>query len=63
MNLEANYASRKFLLCVAGFLAGLGLFIADKLTASDWTGFTTWLIGLYLTGNVAHAALVKKEMK
>lgn len=63
MSIETNYASRKFILCCAGFVAGLGLFIANKLTASDWTSFTTWLIGLYLTGNVAHAALVNKAQK
>lgn len=58
---DTRFASRKFILAVAAFLAALGLFIADKMTADQWIGVTTWLVGLYMTGNVAAAAVTVKK--
>lgn len=62
---DSRYASRKFILACAAFLAALALFIAGKMNADQWIGVTTWLVGLYLTGNIAQAALGKspKEKK
>lgn len=56
---DSRYASRKFILACAAFLAALALFIAGRMNADQWIGVTTWLVGLYLTGNVAHSALGK----
>lgn len=50
--MDRRYLSRKFGLACAAFLAGLALFIAQRLTAAEWIGFTQWIDGLYMAGNV-----------
>lgn len=54
--MDRRYLSRKFGLACAAFLAGLGLFIAQRLTATEWTGFTQWIVGLYMAGNIGDEA-------
>ncbi|MBO9717510.1 MAG: hypothetical protein J7507_12060 [Pseudoxanthomonas sp.] len=49
---DTRYASRKFLLAVAAFLAGVVFFALGKLTAAEWADFTRWVLALYLAGNV-----------
>lgn len=50
--IDARYRSRKFGLACAAFLAGLGLFLAGMLSSVEWIGFTQWIVGLYMAGNV-----------
>lgn len=53
---DRRYLSRKFALAAAAFLAGLVLFVLHRLTSIEWIGFTQWIVGLYLAGNVADQA-------
>lgn len=53
---DRRYLSRKFGLATAAFLAGLGLFIAGRLTAPEWISFTQWIVGLYMAGNIGDEA-------
>ena len=55
----SRYASRKFVLAAAGFVAGVVFFALKWMTADQWIGWTTWLTGLYLAGNVADQAVTK----
>lgn len=55
----SRYASRKFLLASAGFVAGVVFFALKWMTADQWIGWTTWLTGMYLAGNVADQAVTK----
>lgn len=57
--MDARYFSRKFQLAVAGFFAGIGFFIAGKLSAPEWISYTQWVIGLYMAGNVGDTAAEK----
>jgi type IV secretory pathway VirB2 component (pilin) len=50
--MATRYASRKFLLAVAAFLAACAFLLAGKLDAAQWIGFVEWIVGLYMAGNV-----------
>lgn len=50
--MDPRYASRKFILSAFLLLAALGLLIAGKIDQATWAGFCTWVLGLYVTGNV-----------
>lgn len=56
---DRRYASRKFVLACAGFVAGVVFFSLKWLTADQWIGWTTWLTGLYLAANVGDQAVTK----
>jgi hypothetical protein len=67
--LQNKFASRKFsLTCVVwavgtigwayGYLAYGGALI---MTTEEWIKFSTWIIGLYMTGNVADKAFSKDQ--
>lgn len=60
MNLE-RYASRKFLIACAAFAAGVAFFALGRLTADQWVSLTTWVLGLYMAGNVGDTAVTPKE--
>lgn len=49
---DRRYASRKFLLACAAFLAGLVLLALGKITSQQWVDFTQWIVGLYMVGNI-----------
>lgn len=51
--MDTRYASRKFILVAFLLLAALGLLIAGLVDAAQWSEFSTWVLGLYMTGNVA----------
>ena len=57
--MDARYASRKFILAAFVLLAALGLLIAGKIDQATWSSFNTWVIGLYVTGNVGAAYVAK----
>jgi len=57
--MEAKFASRKFILAAFALLAALGLLIAGKIDQATWSSFCTWVIGLYVTGNVGAAYVAK----
>lgn len=59
---ESRYASRKFILAAFLLLAALGLLIAGIIDQDTWSGFCTWVLGLYVTGNVG-ASFVSKSTK
>ena len=56
---DTRYASRKFILAAFVLLAALGLLIGKVIDADTWASVSTWVLGLYFTGNVG-AALVQK---
>lgn len=56
---DSRYASRKFLLASAAFVAGTSLLVAGLISPDQWVSFTTWVVGLYLAGNVADQAVTK----
>lgn len=57
--MDTRYASRKWLLAVAAFLASVAFFALGRLTADQWISLTTWVLGLYGASNVAHVAASK----
>lgn len=50
--MDTRFASRKFILAAFLLLAALGLLIAGFIDQDTWQGFCTWVLGLYVTGNV-----------
>lgn len=56
---ETRYASRKFLLACAAWLAGVVFFSIGKIDAVQWLSQSAWVLGLYLAGNVADQAVTK----
>jgi hypothetical protein len=56
---ESRYASRKFILACAAFVAGLAFFIAGKIDSQQWLSQSAWVLGLYLAGNVGDQAVTK----
>lgn len=53
---DTRYASRKFLLAVAAFLAACGFLLSGQIDAAQWIGFVEWIVGLYMAGNVGDTA-------
>jgi hypothetical protein len=55
---DKRYMSRKFRLAVAVWSAGTVAWAygfvtgTPVMTAEEWTTFSKWIVGLYLTGNV-----------
>jgi uncharacterized membrane protein YiaA len=47
-----RYASRKFILACAAFVAGLVFFALGMLDAAQWLSQSAWVLGLYMAGNV-----------
>jgi hypothetical protein len=56
---DNRYASRKFLLACAAFVAGLVFFAMGKIDAAQWLSQSAWVLGLYLAGNVGDQAVTK----
>jgi hypothetical protein len=56
---DNRYASRKFLLACAAFVAGLVFFAIGKIDAAQWLSQSAWVLGLYLAGNVGDQAVTK----
>lgn len=59
---DNRFASRKFILAALLLLAALGLLIAGIIDQETWSGFSTWVLGLYVTGNVG-ASFVSRTAK
>ena len=66
---DRRYASRKFILACAVWLAGTfvyivgpHLFMTPQMATDQWITFSQWILGLYLAGNVGDtfATVVKK---
>lgn len=57
--MDARFASRKFILASFALLAAVGLLIAGKIDQATWATFSTWALGLYMTGNVGAAYVAK----
>lgn len=49
----------RFQLVCAAFLAALSLLVFDKMTSEQWVSFNTWVLGLYLSSQVAETAVTK----
>ena len=56
---DRRFASRKFLLACAGFVAGVVFFALKWMTADQWIGWSTWLLGIYAAANVSDQAVTK----
>lgn len=50
--MDTRYASRKFILTAFLLLAAVALLVAKIIDPATWAGFSTWILGLYITGNV-----------
>jgi hypothetical protein len=50
--MDSRYASRKFILAAFLLLAALSLLVLGKIDQATWERFSTWVLGLYITGNV-----------
>lgn len=57
--MNPRYASRKWILACVAFVAGLTLFALGKLDAAQWLSQSAWVLGLYLSANVADQAVTK----
>lgn len=57
---DSRYASRKFILACAGWVAGAVFFAVGKLDAAQWMSQSAWVLGLYLAANVGDQAAAKK---
>lgn len=53
MTSDDKFASRKFVLACAAFVAGVVLLAAKLIDSAQWTSYTTWVLGLYYGANVA----------
>lgn len=60
MSTDSRYASRKFLLTCAAFVVGVVFFAIGMLTAAQWLSYETWVVGLYMAGNVGDSAVTPK---
>ena len=49
---DRRYASRKFILAAAAFLAGGGFLLGGLISPEQWQTFIQWIVGLYMVGNV-----------
>lgn len=58
---DKRFASRKFILACAAFLAALALLAVGLITSEQWVSFNTWLLGLYLAANVGDQAVTGKN--
>lgn len=58
---DKRYASRKFILACAAFVAALALLATKLITSDQWVSFNTWLLGLYLAANVGDQAVTGKN--
>lgn len=54
---DTRFASRKFILAAFLLLATLGLLIGKVIDAATWASTSTWVLGLYFTGNVGASAV------
>jgi hypothetical protein len=50
--IDSRFASRKFILAAAMLAAGIALLVLGFVDAEQWVSFSTWILGLYVTGNV-----------
>jgi hypothetical protein len=60
MNSDDRFASRKFVLASASFLAGVILLSVGKIDAAQWVSYTTWVLGLYFGANCLDTAVERK---
>ena len=59
--MDTRYASRKFILACAAFVAALPLLAVGLITSDQWVSFNTWLLGLYMAANVGDQAVTGKK--
>jgi len=50
--MDTRYASRKFILTAFLLLVAVVLLVTKIIDQETWSGFSTWVLGLYVTGNV-----------
>lgn len=60
--IDSRYSSRKFVLAALLLVAALGLLIAGLIDPDTWSGFSTRVLGPYVTGNVG-ASFVGRTAK
>lgn len=58
--MDKRYASRKFGLAVAVFVAATSLLLLGSITAQQWVEVVSWDVGLYMAGNVGDTWAEKK---
>lgn len=56
---DARFASRKFVLASAAFVAGVVLLMTKQVDSAQWVSYTTWVLGLYFGANVADTMAAK----
>lgn len=56
---DTRFPNRKFTLAAFLLVGALGLRIANLVDQEVWSSFSTWVLGLYITGNVGSAYVAK----
>lgn len=59
----ARYASRKFILAAFLLVAAIVLLVCKVIDQDGWLSFSTWVLGLYVTGNVSASYVAKVGVK
>ena len=57
--MDIRYRSRKFLLALAMFLAAVGFFAFERMTAQEFISYTEFVLASYLALNVGQKAVEK----
>lgn len=60
MSSATRFASRKFVLASAAFVTGVTFFAFRQLDATQWIGYTEWVLGLYMAGNIGDTYVTPK---
>jgi hypothetical protein len=51
----------KLKMAVAAYLIALALLVFHQIDSAQWVTYTTWVLGLYFSANVAEAVATKKS--
>lgn len=59
--MDTRYASRKFILTAFLLVAAIVLLLCKIIDQDTWASVTTWVLGLYMTGNVGTYLVTKTK--
>lgn len=60
--IDAKFSSRKFILTAFLLVAALVLLVCKVIDQATWSSVTTWVLGLYITGNVGSYLVAKVSL-
>jgi hypothetical protein len=59
MQIDRQLLSRKFVLAVVAFSAGIGVLAFGAIDGLTWVSYSQWVVGLYMAGNVGATVATK----